>query len=237
MFSSVIVPVEGTPSSLRTVPIAMTLARQIGAPVVVVRVVASDEEVAPATLQMRALLAPTTDGVSLEVLVGDSVGTELLGFVHRQDSPLVVMATYARTAVGELLLGSVADEIVRHAEVPVVMIGPNVEPLPDGERYEELIACVDDTTLRRRLAPVVANSTTDLAMVATMFEVDAPAEHSVHAVLDFASRRRAPILAVATRGRPPAERLLESSTAIALIRSATCPVLVIGPSVVWDPEP
>jgi nucleotide-binding universal stress UspA family protein len=39
---------------------------------------------------------------------------------------LIVMGTHGRTGLGKLLLGSVAENILRHAKCPVLTVGPNV---------------------------------------------------------------------------------------------------------------
>lgn len=53
---------------------------------------------------------------------------------------LIVVGTHGRTGLGKLLLGSVAEDILRHAPCPVLTIGPRVEgrakllPLPTRGR-------------------------------------------------------------------------------------------------------
>jgi nucleotide-binding universal stress UspA family protein len=39
---------------------------------------------------------------------------------------LIVMASHGRSGVGRLVLGSVAEEIIRHADLPVVLVRPSV---------------------------------------------------------------------------------------------------------------
>ena len=52
------------------------------------------------------------------------VAPEILECIKEDNIDLVVMATRARTGLGKLLLGSVADEVFRHADVPVLVLGP-----------------------------------------------------------------------------------------------------------------
>ncbi len=55
-----------------------------------------------------------------------SVGTpaqEILALARRDAFDLVVMGTHGRTGLGHLLLGSVAEEVVRMAPCPVLTIG------------------------------------------------------------------------------------------------------------------
>lgn len=49
----------------------------------------------------------------------------IIGLTHRLDNGLVVMATHGRRGIGRALLGSVADRIVRHSQMPTLLIrGP-----------------------------------------------------------------------------------------------------------------
>jgi nucleotide-binding universal stress UspA family protein len=45
-----------------------------------------------------------------------------------EQADLIVMATHGRSGVSRLVLGSVAEEIVRHADLPVVLVRPSVAP-------------------------------------------------------------------------------------------------------------
>jgi len=54
------------------------------------------------------------------------VWTNLRGIVLENRIDLIVVGTHGRTGLGKLLLGSVAEDILRHAPCPVLTIGPNV---------------------------------------------------------------------------------------------------------------
>lgn len=56
-----------------------------------------------------------------EVLVGPTVST-ILEQAKASNSSMIVLGTHGRTGIGRLLLGSVADEIVRHAECSVLVV-------------------------------------------------------------------------------------------------------------------
>jgi nucleotide-binding universal stress UspA family protein len=53
---------------------------------------------------------------------GLSVASEILSYADEIDADLVVIGTHGRTSLGATLLGSVAIEVVRHAECPVVTV-------------------------------------------------------------------------------------------------------------------
>jgi nucleotide-binding universal stress UspA family protein len=48
--------------------------------------------------------------------------TEILDFIQKNDVDLVVMGTHGRGAIGKALLGSVADNVIRQADCPVMVV-------------------------------------------------------------------------------------------------------------------
>ena len=54
------------------------------------------------------------------------VWKNLAGIVEEHEIDLIVVGTHGRTGLGKLLLGSVAEDILRHAPCPVLTVGPQV---------------------------------------------------------------------------------------------------------------
>ena len=54
------------------------------------------------------------------------VWKSLEGIVAENEIDLIVVGTHGRTGLGKLLLGSVAEDILRHAPCPVLTVGPKV---------------------------------------------------------------------------------------------------------------
>jgi len=54
------------------------------------------------------------------------VWSNLAAIVGQNNIDLVVVGTHGRTGLGKLLLGSVAEDILRHAPCPVLTVGPKV---------------------------------------------------------------------------------------------------------------
>ena len=50
----------------------------------------------------------------------------LAGIVDENEIDLIVVGTHGRSGLGKLLLGSVAEDILRHAPCPVLTVGPKV---------------------------------------------------------------------------------------------------------------
>lgn len=55
------------------------------------------------------------------------VWTNLSTIVAENKIDLIVVGTHGRTGLGKLLLGSVAEDILRHAPCPVLTVGPRVQ--------------------------------------------------------------------------------------------------------------
>jgi nucleotide-binding universal stress UspA family protein len=54
------------------------------------------------------------------------VWKNLAGIIDENGVDLIVLGTHGRTGLGKLLLGSVAEDILRHASCPVLTVGPKV---------------------------------------------------------------------------------------------------------------
>lgn len=67
----------------------------------------------------------------------------LANLVEDRKIDLMVLGTHGRGAITRLLLGSVAEEICRHAPCPVVTIGPHVKPISDSDRIDKILFATD----------------------------------------------------------------------------------------------
>jgi nucleotide-binding universal stress UspA family protein len=69
--------------------------------------------------RVRKVLGPNAAKTTITVLVGQPAN-EIVRAAEKADT--VVMATMGRTGLGHLLIGSVAEKVVRHSSVPVLTI-------------------------------------------------------------------------------------------------------------------
>jgi nucleotide-binding universal stress UspA family protein len=68
---------------------------------------------------------------------GDPV-TEILAVATQTSADLIVLGTHGRTGLGRLLMGSVAEQVVRKAPCPVLTVRtPFHEAVPSEERLAE----------------------------------------------------------------------------------------------------
>ncbi len=66
-------------------------------------------------------------GVDCQVVVRPGLPAEqILHYIREQKIDRVIMGTHGRGTLGQLILGSVAEAVVRTSYVPVMVIGPNV---------------------------------------------------------------------------------------------------------------
>jgi nucleotide-binding universal stress UspA family protein len=69
----------------------------------------------------RGLASRSVGTASAEFAVGDTA-TNIVAYASRLGADLIVMGTRGRTGIAHLLLGSVAESVVRTAACPVVTV-------------------------------------------------------------------------------------------------------------------
>jgi len=76
------------------------------------------------------------------VLRTGSVWSVLSAEIHEQNIDLLVLGTHGRGGLKKLVLGSVAEEVVRRAGCPVITVGPHIDVPSDatGEIHRILFA-------------------------------------------------------------------------------------------------
>lgn len=64
---------------------------------------------------------PPYSGLRIEVLFGDP-GSEIVDYANRMQADLILLPSHGRTGLKRLLLGSVAERVVRMAHCPVLVL-------------------------------------------------------------------------------------------------------------------
>lgn len=138
MIQKILVPVDLSIVSASVIRLAGDLARRTGAELILLHVFTPDEFAdahrdAGFTLDeyigglwstMRDHLREAGGPMEtrLEVLQGWSIPEQILTAASRHDAQLIIMGTHGRTGLRRLLLGSVAEEVLRHATCPVLVV-------------------------------------------------------------------------------------------------------------------
>lgn len=88
----------------------------------------------PDDTALRAMLAelkPSDARVHYEhLLVRGSPAEEIVRLAEKREAEMIVMGTHGRTGLGRLLMGSVAEAVVRRAKCPVLTLKSPPVPQP-----------------------------------------------------------------------------------------------------------
>jgi nucleotide-binding universal stress UspA family protein len=158
MYKRVLIPLDGSELGESIVPFILQIAGPLDVAVVLVRVLEpsppmavegtrhfSGGDLAELRSDAEDYLAPIAAGlrargvdVSWEVRVGRPE-TEILAAARAAGADLIAMSTHGRSGLGRLLFGSVAEHVLRQAEVPVFLMRQHVT-VPAGLRGKRRLA-------------------------------------------------------------------------------------------------
>lgn len=131
MYRTILVSLDGSTFAEQVLPLAIALARQTGAVLRLVHVrgpdaaTPSEPEPFPEALARR-ITAET--GIAVEpVILEGKASDEIAGYIIREGIELACIATHGRGGVSRARLGSTADSLIRHLEVPIVTMRPAEE--------------------------------------------------------------------------------------------------------------
>jgi len=275
MFTTILVPLDGTPEAASALPLARALLAGPEPRLILVRVVESTATTSTADEYLRTVV--TGPGPSTETLVlCGRPGEQIVHAAATHGVDGVVMATHARAELGRLILGSVAEEVVAASPVPVILTHPgatHVTPIrsllvpldgsPGSKRAlatatqlaREYGAKIDLVTVVRGMPGYVAKplpgvslghlisptwqairqSAEDMLQKTVTQLRRGGLEAAAHAVIGEAAQgivttadnTGADLIVMSTHAlRGPARGLL-GSVAAAVVREASCPVLLV----------
>ncbi len=118
------VPTDFSPESEKAIVYAAALARRMGSAVYLVNVLKDPEgyhEARERLARLASRLAIGTRRVALDVRTGEPA-EGIAEAAERYGVDLVVMATHGRTGVSRVVSGSVAEDVIRRAECPVLVL-------------------------------------------------------------------------------------------------------------------
>ena len=181
-FRSILVPLDGSELAEQALPLALQIAQRSGgrlrlalvhktpsAPLdVMTAKVFTSIELATRKSErsyLRGIQARLREGgarLSSAATLRGAVGPALATYVSELGIDLVVMATHGRGGIRRAWLGSVADHLIRHLEVPVVLVrSGEAQPAAEPGRGAQILVPLDGSPLAEealdaatRLAPV-----------------------------------------------------------------------------------
>lgn len=69
-----------------------------------------------------------------EVVMGSDAAAAIIEYARTHNVDVIAMATHGRTGIARLLLGSVAEEVVRSGVAPVLLVRPHLEEDEQGHK-------------------------------------------------------------------------------------------------------
>jgi nucleotide-binding universal stress UspA family protein len=281
MSAGILVPLDGSALAGRAASYAQELAAACGAELVLAHMVAG---VSPAArggaLDAVAAIRETcvARGLRVQSVVEEATPARgLLSVITRLNLALVVMSTHGSSGPSRWVVGSVADHLLRHVPVPILLLTPTaLDAGTAGRLHQRVIVPVDGSELSRQIYPAVRALAghlgapitlvraieTEAVLRATFGEPFGPDSGELRrlievrvlaglrqrarewsatglsadavvvtgraatAVLDLAAGRDAGWLAMAAHGQGGHGGLVFGSTALAILRRTTLPVLL-----------
>ena len=144
-YNRILIAVDDSPESMKAAKCGFELARCLQAVVAVLYVVNKDKEVVNADLGItreesrHVLLEEANDTIAQYIKMFDGrtevfrftpEGTpekEILQTADEWRADLIVMGTHTRSRIDRILTGSLAEHIIRHARIPVLVTPPNMK--------------------------------------------------------------------------------------------------------------
>jgi nucleotide-binding universal stress UspA family protein len=129
-----------TPSS-KAFDAALALTRHLGARLHVLHVAPDSAERKTAEAKLESLTAELTEGVEIvkAVSVGQSAA-EIVKYAKREKIDVIVLGTHGRTGLARVLMGSVAEAVVRSAPCQVLTIGPKAQTIEETAASVHVVA-------------------------------------------------------------------------------------------------
>jgi nucleotide-binding universal stress UspA family protein len=128
------------------------------------------------------------------VLMQGNPWQEMSGIIAYRNIDLIVLGTHGRGMMGTLLLGSVAEQVLRHATCPVLTVGPDVVPsLLDHEQLTHILFATDFSEGSMHALPyalsLAEENDAELTLLHVLEEVQPiPVEYSKELLADYRQR-------------------------------------------------
>jgi nucleotide-binding universal stress UspA family protein len=184
MIKTVVVSLDGSPLSETALAPARWLASNLDADLHLV-LATLEPDLAPSEAYLAARQAEMgIDRVSSFVLPHIFPAPGIIDHLSGAADPLLCMATHGHSGLSAIVLGSVADLVVRDAPCPVVLVGPHNEPM--ALEPGPLVWCSDGSATSRTALPLAVTLASVLAVAAHIVTVRSPEDDDYGLAVDAA---------------------------------------------------
>ncbi|MBI4674511.1 MAG: universal stress protein [Chloroflexi bacterium] len=157
MYKKILVPLDGSELAEQVLPHVSQLAGCTGAEIVLLRVpsepvydylvpdpdltaeVRRDIEMGAQVYldEIASELRAMNLNTSTVVVWGAPVHDTIVQAARELKADLIAMSTHGRSGLARMVIGSVADEIVRHAPAPVLLVRPEIPRVEHAKGYKK----------------------------------------------------------------------------------------------------
>lgn len=154
MYQHIMIPLDGSPLAEAALPYALELARRFESKVTLIRILLpasqrftqlgtaqdvqvmmelhkKEQEASRSYLkQMEGSLSQQGYKISSQVIEGIPIADHIIDEARALEVDTIVMSTHGRTGVGRLLFGSVAENVLRQADMPVLLVRSHLSDKP-----------------------------------------------------------------------------------------------------------
>ena len=135
MLTRMLVPLDGSVRSERALPYAASLAKTFGGELILlhdetVGLRGDDVPAAADAISRITSLGRALEGLGLRVrirVVRGPAASAILRAADDEHADMIVMSTHGRGGLGRWIYGSVADDVLRHTSLPIVLISAACE--------------------------------------------------------------------------------------------------------------
>lgn len=191
MTATIVMPFDGSALAEHALPYAVELAKATRARLVLLRVMPVTPLIPRALTDEaeRAELTAAADrvrgqGIEVEPVVRhvgyESVANAILEEVRHREAVGLVMSTHGRGGLGRWVYGSVADEVLRATDVPVLLVPPAAPPRWANYRAFNVLVPLDGSALSEASLPAAALLAGALGGELTLLQVVEPADYPLY---------------------------------------------------------
>ncbi len=158
-FKNILFATDFSPAAVAAFPYAVAIAEEFGAKLYAVHAKTPENYALPATevwpianaqlerdtADLNRTLRQIHPTLDTEVIIAEGGVTGVVEFVAKEKGvDLIVLGTNGRRGIGKFILGSVAEDILRHATCPVLTVGPHVAFTTPGEKkFRKILYATD----------------------------------------------------------------------------------------------
>lgn len=173
MYNSILVPLDRSSAAEAALPVADKLASRIGAKIELILSSALGLDIEEHEKYLEGVAVRLNSPVvGTEVISADNVVDSILDALHKRTDALLCMSTHGRGGLGQALMGSTAEAVVRGAQAPVLLVGPDIS---DQEAdLSSIQVCLDGSTAAEELVDIAASWSQELKARLWLVEVQDP---------------------------------------------------------------